>query len=420
MSVRRRSSTVLAALATAVVLVAAGCGATESTSPSTPVGTTLDVAALLGPTNKATGTPIKVGFVYDGKTMGIDQTAVGTAFNATVSYVNEHLGGINGHPIEVVECTTNNTPSDATNCGVKAVNEGVAAVLVPTSAQDATIFDPVSSAGIPYVTYAAGGQGIMIKPGGFLLVNPTALLAGPAKIAKDNGVKKAGIILIDVPASTGPVTALAKPMYDKLGIGVDVVPISPQTADMTPQIQQAIGGGAEQFSIIGTDDFNTSAIKALKQLGFQGRIVMVTAPTKAMAETVPGGLDGITYVTSTTDDPSDVDVQRYQAVLQTYMPDTAPVAQSAWAYVTVLGFVDALAGRPEATDAASIMQALGSMPEPLPVPLGAGLTYQCGAKPVALVPNVCTGNVLSTTLDEEGRGQGYSILDVSGYLTVGG
>ena len=414
----RTRKVAVAALAGVVAIVASSCASTDA-GTATPVGTSTDVAALLGPTNQATGSPIKIGLVDDGKSIGIDHTALVAAFNATVRYVNEHLGGINGHVVEVDECATNNVPSDATACGVKMANDGVAAVLVPVSAQDAAVVRALEGSGIPYFTYLAGGQEIMVKPNVTLLTNPVGLMSGPAKIAHDNGVKKAGIILIDVPASTGPVTAVAKPMYERKGIDVNIVSISPQTADMTPQIQQAISAGAEQFAVVGSDEFNTSAIKALKQLGFTGKIVLVTAPSKAMADNVPGGLEGVGYITSSTSDPSDVDVQRFNAVLQTYMKDVTPDSQSAWAYVTALGFVNALAGDASSVDAASITKALAAMPKPLPLPLGAGLTYQCGAKVVAILPPVCTANVLATTLDEHGQGGKYEILDVQDYLVFG-
>jgi branched-chain amino acid transport system substrate-binding protein len=56
------------------------------------------------------------------------------------------------------------------------------------------------------------------------------------------------------------------------------------------------------------------------------------------------------------------------------------------------------------------------MPKALPLPLGAGLTYRCGAKVVSLLPNVCTDNALMTTLDAQGNGQKYEKLDVKEYM----
>jgi branched-chain amino acid transport system substrate-binding protein len=407
----------LAAFAAVVALVAAGCSSTETPTSTAPIATSKDdAAALLGPMKQATGTPIKIGLVDDGKTTGIDHGPLVAAFNASVQYVNEHLGGINGHPLEVDECSTNNTPSDATACAIKMVNDKVATVMVPVSAQDLNVYNAMKDSGIPYVTYAAGAQEVIVGQNVSLFVNPLATLAAPVKLAKDNGVKKAAIVIVDVPAAVGPLKAIAQPIYEKAGIDLNIVPISPQTADLTPAIQQAISAGAEQFSVIGTDEFNASGIKALKQLGFDGKIVMVTAPSQYIVDNVPGGLEGVVYITSATSDPTDPDVKLLNAVLDTYLPPgTERYAQSSWSFALVLGLYRALNGNASAVDAPTFLAALNSM-QKQPLPLGAGLQFQCGAHVVKLIANVCTDNALSTTLDAQGNGQGYQKLDVSSYI----
>jgi branched-chain amino acid transport system substrate-binding protein len=419
MSDFRKLRVAVAAAAAAIVLAAAGCSSTDNASTST-VGTTIDAAKLLGAKNPATGPAIKIGLIDDGKSTGIDHTPIVAAFNATVSYANDYLGGINGHKIEVDECATNNTPADATNCGVKMVNDKVAAVLVPVSAQDANVFNAMKDNGIPYYTYAAGSQDIILGKNTWLIVNPLATLAGPAKFAKDNGFKKAGIIIIDVPSATGPLTAFAKGIYEKAGVEMDIVAISPSVADMTPQIQTAIANGDEQFTVVGTDEFNTSAMKALKQLGYPGKTLMITPPTPAIADNVPDGLTGVTYITSATTDANDKDVQLYNAVMQQYLQkDMTTNAQSEWAYTTLVSFINAVKHDTTAADADTLTKALGSMPAPLPLPLGAGLEYQCGAKVVPLLAGACTANVLTTTLDAKGNGDEFKILDVKDYMTLG-
>ena len=237
----RRWTKLSLALVAAASLAASTACTSSAASPGGDGGSGASTAAL-GSANKATGSPIRIGFVHDGKSVGIDHTPVIGAFKATVQYANEHLGGINGHVIEVDDCSTDNTPATATSCGLKLVNDKVAAVLVPVSAQDTAAFAPISEAGIPYVTYAAASADIALKPGSFVLVNPVGLLAATAKIAHDDQVTKAGVILIDVPAASGPVETLLGPVYKKAGAELDLVKISPQTADMTPQIQTAISG----------------------------------------------------------------------------------------------------------------------------------------------------------------------------------
>src|SRR5439155_20089470 len=96
-----------------VALAAAGCG---STSKSNGGGTTAAGggatttsganAAVLGTPKVAAGTPIKGGFVSDGKSEAIDNTAEAPAGQAAAKYVNDYLGGIAGHPIPLDPCHT--------------------------------------------------------------------------------------------------------------------------------------------------------------------------------------------------------------------------------------------------------------------------------------------------------------------------
>jgi branched-chain amino acid transport system substrate-binding protein len=406
-----------AALA-AVTLAATTACASSAASPSNDGGAQPNTAALGAP-NKATGAPIKIGFVHDGKSVGIDHTPIIGAFKATVQYANDYLGGINGHVIEVDDCSTDSTPAGATSCGHKLVDDKVAAVLVPVSAQDTVAFAAIAESGIPYVTYAAASADIALKAGSFVLVNPVGLIAATAKIARDDNVRKAGMIVIDVPAASGPVAMLAPPVYKKAGAELDLVKISPETTDMTPQLREAIAGGAEQFAIAGTDEFNTAVIKTLKDLGYPGKIIMLTAPTKAIVDGVPGGLYGVMYITAMTNDPHEKDVQIYNAVMATYMKDIKPTTQSGWAFANVLAFVRGLTGQPTAVDAPTVSQALSTMPAPAALPMGGGITFQCGAKLVALTPNACSSNVLTTALDAQGNDSTYSLTDVTPYMTLG-
>ena len=105
--IRFRNLVMVAAVG--AMLVGAGCSPKDTATAGSGTGTTApDPATLLGPTNPAKGSPITIGFVDDGKSAGIDETPIITAFNATVQYANEHLGGLNGHSI-TTRCATRRT-----------------------------------------------------------------------------------------------------------------------------------------------------------------------------------------------------------------------------------------------------------------------------------------------------------------------
>jgi branched-chain amino acid transport system substrate-binding protein len=382
-----------------------------------PEGTDAPEAGGLGEPNEATGEPITIGFVSDGENaaFGSDENLVAT-FESTIEYANEYLGGLNGRPIEIEHCDTGATPAGGTQCAVQLASAGVAAALVPVSSQDGAIFEGLAGSGIPYFTYTSANGAITASPGSYLQTNPISQIAVPGLLAQEQGIDKLGFIIIDVPAATGPITAIAEPIYANLGVELQIIPIAPSVADMTPQLQQAISGGAGMFAITGTEDFLINATNGLRQLGFEGPIFVGNAVPEVLAALTT--FDNVFSGGAATTDPSDPDVQLMETIVETYAgldPELAdPVA-----FGNALGFVRALTGATDAVDAASITAALDAMPE-TDLPLGAGITFQCGTAPVSFAPAICSLDVLSWAFNTDGEQQDVTVVDIpDGALTLG-
>ena len=384
-----------------------GGSAAEETDTTAP-----PAADVLGEPNEATDTPITVGFVTDGEnaSFGSDEDEV-ASFNATVEYANEYLGGVNGHPIEVEHCSTDATPAGATQCAADLVAADPVAVLVPVSAQDGAVFAGLADSGIPYLTYTSADQGILLAANAFLMTNPISQIATPGLVAQDQGIDKVDFILIDVPAATGPITSIAEPIYDNLGVDLQISPIAPSVADMTPQLQEAIGSGAGLFTVTGTDDFNINGVNGLRQLGFTGPVVLGNPPAAVLDALTT--YDNLLGQGPQTSDPDDPDVQLMHAIWSTYT-DVDPAeanGNATFAFATVLGFVRALTGATDAVDAATITAALSSMPE-TDLPLGAGITFQCGTAPVSFAPAICSTDVLKWSYNSDGEEEDFGVVEV--------
>ena len=56
------------------------------------------------PGKKATGTPVKVGLINNEGSSASASPNVGDAAVAAAQYANDELGGIAGHPIQVIRC----------------------------------------------------------------------------------------------------------------------------------------------------------------------------------------------------------------------------------------------------------------------------------------------------------------------------
>jgi len=180
----------LAALAlTVTACSSSGSSANSSSSTAASSGastgsSSTDSADPFATPNKATGSTIKIGYVSDGKSDALDVTEADKAAKAALQYANEYLGGLNGHVLDMDYCSTVNTPTGATTCGVQMVNDKVAAVLVPVSGQDGAVFNALGTSGIPFVSFTSANPDILAKPGAFVFENPVGSIAALVPIAK--------------------------------------------------------------------------------------------------------------------------------------------------------------------------------------------------------------------------------------------
>src|SRR5260221_8979896 len=141
----RRRTVALAAFISTVLLATAACSSDKPTSSGNGSGSSSsDAGSVLGSPNKATGTPIKIGFVYDGPGAAGDATDNFTGGKVAAQYANDFLGGINGHPIDLQGCDTTNTPAGGTQCAITLTNDKVAAVVTGSSTYDAPVFQGLS------------------------------------------------------------------------------------------------------------------------------------------------------------------------------------------------------------------------------------------------------------------------------------
>jgi branched-chain amino acid transport system substrate-binding protein len=383
-------------------------------------GASADSAALLGPEQPASGEPITIGYVYDGTTDVIDNAAELEAAEAAVEYVNTHLGGVAGRPIELDVCSTDQSPSGATDCVTHMVTAEVPVVLNGVTGQAGPLFAPLAEAGIPVFVPSAGDPSVLSAERVHIMGNGiVSLVAGPAKLAADAGYERAAIVTIDVPAASAALEAGAPMFYENVGVELDIVTVPPDTPDMTPNIAAELSEGPGQFEIVGDPSFCAKALDALAASGFDGTIALIPQCLDEGVRQSATNLEGAVLTTFTTTDPDSEEFQLYSAVMDTYAGAGAERGGVApGGYQAVVGFARALAGLEGDITAETVQAALTSMP-PTPMPLADGITYQCDGTKVAIATSLCSTDVLWTELDAEGNGTEYTVLKGEELLALG-
>ena len=215
-----RSRRAMFAFALAALTAVAACSSSKSSSSSSQAGsattaprsaTTPAAASAFGPAKPATGTPVKIGYITDGKTASIDNSSEVPAAQAAVKYINQYLGGINGHPITLDVCDDQQTPSGATDCGNQMVTDKRGGRAQQRQRPGRLDVHPGGGGQHPVRRLLRLGREpiLLAKTGAYILTNGiSSTFAAPAKIAQAAGAKRAAEVVIDVPGASGPAKLL--------------------------------------------------------------------------------------------------------------------------------------------------------------------------------------------------------------------
>ncbi|CAM3212678.1 branched-chain amino acid transport system substrate-binding protein [Williamsia muralis] len=402
---RRRQ---IASVLFAGVLVAglAACGSDDDGGGGGGSSTAADQSAL-GTANKATGTPITFGFISEGAGQTINTTDEIRGAQAAAAYANDYLGGLGGHPIEVKVCETLGVPATATDCANQMVAAKASAVLGGSIGVLDSVISVLAPAKIPLIMQTAPTQAGLTTPGVFSLFNSLSLFGGPAEWAKEEGLKKVDQVVIAVPAAQGA-AKIGETLFTNAGLEVNTTAVPPGTADMSPQIASAAEADPDLYHIAGSTDFCTSAIKAIKTVSPQAKVVIIErciSPQSSSA--IPGGYDGVKVSASADLNPDLESVKLFTAVLDKYGDGTKVSSMSNYGYSPMLGAINALnAAKIADVTPAGVMAAIKSAP-PTELPNSDGIMFQCNGKQIAFSPNTCSADGILATADKDGNLSGF-------------
>lgn len=312
----------------ALALLAAGCGGDDGD---------FVVPTESGPADESMA-PVKIGFVNQSEGTPSFPGPLAAAEGA-VDYINQSLGGIDGHPVELVECNTGLDPDSNQQCAQQMVNDDEINVVTTQFVLGSDAFWPVLEQG-----------GLTALEGTPL--NPTDY-ASPAAIAYTPG--GAGIVvgLADYAAKQLGATSLTVVAEGNAGgqAVIDGMKVSPPLAGLT--IDSIIAGTAE-----------TDLAGALQAKANDAYILVAAAQTciqvaKALAQI---GSDTPVLGVSSCGDPSVIsevgdDVDGWLVGAPSALPGLEPADPE----LTLFSEVMETGGRGEAAGQTAASQSFGQM-----------------------------------------------------------
>ncbi len=307
-----------------IALIPAFALATACSDGSDSTSTSAEAPSSAFPDKPATGSPIRIGLINPEGGPAVSQPSNREAAEAVVAYANANLGGIAGHPVELVACASKEDPASNRDCANKMVEAKVSAVVVTATAYGDTMVPIIAGAGIPYLTPAGVSGAEMTTPNAFTLTGGFAgTLKSMASYAGSKGYKKVTAFVTDSGAAAPTAKAMGGPAFGAAGIDLQVVPVPLGTPDATPQVSSGISKDVGAIAVIGDATMCTSVLKALGTLGAsQDKMLIQPCLDPATIEAVGDAIEGAHVFTTADLVSDDAEAVLYRSVMKKYAPKT--------------------------------------------------------------------------------------------------
>lgn len=198
------------------------------------------------------GEPIVIGYLIpDSGPEANPQVAPGLA--AGLQYVNNTYGGVDGRPLEVLECHTDSSPANETACANDFVEQNVVAVLDGFDRGTEYSLPIYRAAGIPVVGNVAQSPVADTDTSGtyFSLGPANAVYAiGPLVALKETGMTNVTFGLNDIPAQHTYADKFLVPAAEALDMEISVVYYDDASPNFSVVAGTAQNNGSEMLAIV--------------------------------------------------------------------------------------------------------------------------------------------------------------------------
>jgi branched-chain amino acid transport system substrate-binding protein len=389
----------------------ASASGSASAAATTSAGTSAAGLAKFLPGKKAAGTPVKVGLINNEGSSPVAEPSTGDAAVAAADYANAELGGIAGHPIQVIRCAENEDVASATACANEMVQDNVSVVDIGTTGLGGTMVPIITKAGIPYVSATGASPAELTTPGTFMWTGGfPADLAGMATEAHEHGYKKVTAFVIDTPGALAGAQQIGTPAFKAEGVALTIESVPEAVADATSQVTAGVGDSPGAVAIVADASTCTSILQALSTVAPSTPVYANTSCLNSSTLTALGNaMNGVKIFGRSDTESSDTEAALYRYVMATYYPSANPSGDTVTGYQGMLGLVRAIASLAGTPTSASITAAIKAAKN-IPLPAGAGLTFTCNGKAMAGLSSNCSAGDVVLTI-ENGKAIGPQVLN---------
>ena len=195
-----------------------------------------------------------------------------------VNYINAELGGIDGHPVELVTCLQNSVPA-AQECAQELATSDLVSVIngvnIWTVAFDfyGTMGNTPVIGGLPLFAGDYNQPNARYFNGGSVQVYSAAARF----VAEDLGVGKVAVLVNQNPAATAALDSGLAPIFDAYGIEYEAIDVPIPLTDAIPPVSQANAANADLVMLLAAGNECVPVIRAANQLGIPAEKMFYSA-----------------------------------------------------------------------------------------------------------------------------------------------
>ncbi len=364
---------------------------------------------------KATGTPITLGMVNQENTPAVSFPELSRADEAAVAWVNEQLGGIDGHPIRLEVCNTKFTAEGSTACGQRFVEAKVPAVLGGIDVFGNSI-DVLRDNGIPFVGGVPVSAQSAESENSFQFSGGTwgAAIAFADYATTTLHAKKVAVVYGEFGSITQS-AQYAEKVLTARGVAVQMVPYPMLSSDLSAPLNAVAATSPDAVLMFAADTGCKVAFDGVHALGLDAQVFYVGAcGTPTILASVPA--DETNGIILNVEGPistsaPDVDTALYSAVISRYGKGVDAASAGTVSFRSFMNLYMVL--RDLGADHLSPAAITDALRHKVKAPSFMGHPYTCDGRQLAGLPALCSPQQILA------RVQGRTLEQVGSWVDVG-
>ena len=265
----------MAALAAAAALVLSACGDDDDSGSSSGGSDTTAASGSGGGDGTAFDPslpPVLIGFHnLEGGVISLPQIREG--FEQGMRYVNEELGGINGHEMKIESCPVDITPESVVNCGNLFVEKKVVVAAQGVDVVADAMLPILGAADIAETAFFAFSQGVNDAVGDAFVTmfSNNEGYASSVVAQKKLGATNVAVLVSDLPSGKAAYENIVKPAGERLGIKTTPFYFPQTSTDWTSFAQTVLAINPDGITIPAPQEAEClGALPAFRDAGYDG------------------------------------------------------------------------------------------------------------------------------------------------------